>query len=56
MLPKNILVATDFSERAEHALDYACALANKLGAKVHIVNAIGATIVAGATRGRGGTR
>lgn len=41
MLPTNILVPTDFSPCAEHALDYACALAAKLGAKLHIVNAIG---------------
>jgi len=41
MTPTNILVPTDFSPCAEHALDYACALAPKLGAKLHIVNAIG---------------
>lgn len=41
MLPTNILVPTDFSPCAEHALDYACALAAKLGAKLHVVNAIG---------------
>src|SRR5690348_1313749 len=44
MTPTNILVPTDFSECAERALDYACALAAKLGAKVHVVNAIGATL------------
>ena len=42
MIPTNILVPTDFSPCAEHALDYACALAAKLGAKVHVVNAISA--------------
>ena len=41
MLPKNILVPTDLSEGAEEALDYACELAQKLGATVHIVNVIG---------------
>lgn len=41
MTPKNILVPVDFSACAEHALDYACALAGKLGATVHIVNVLG---------------
>lgn len=41
MLPKNILVPTDLSEGAEEALDYACELAAKLGATIHIVNVIG---------------
>jgi nucleotide-binding universal stress UspA family protein len=41
MIPTNILVPTDFSPCAEHALDYACALAAKLGAKLHLVHAIG---------------
>ena len=40
-LPKTILVATDFSECAEQALDYAVALADKLGAKIHLLNVIG---------------
>jgi nucleotide-binding universal stress UspA family protein len=40
-LPKNILVPTDFSPHAEHALDYAVELAGKLDAKVHLLNAIG---------------
>lgn len=39
-LPKTILVATDFSDTADHALDYAIALAGKLGAKLYLVNAI----------------
>jgi nucleotide-binding universal stress UspA family protein len=39
-LPKTILVATDFSECAEQALDYAAALAGKLDAKVYLLNAI----------------
>lgn len=41
MLPKNILVPTDMSPHAEAALDYACELAGKLGATVHLVNVIG---------------
>lgn len=41
MLPKNILVPTDLSPHAEAALDYACELASKLGATVHLVNVIG---------------
>src|SRR5262249_30149541 len=44
MTPTNILVPIDFSPCAEHALDYACALAGKLGAKIHIVNAIATTL------------
>lgn len=39
-LPKTILVATDFSETSEQALDYAVALATKLGAKLYLINAI----------------
>ena len=42
MIPTNILVPTDFSPCAERALDYACALAVKLGARIHVVNAINA--------------
>lgn len=41
MLPKNILVPTDLSEGAEQALDYACELAAKLDATIHLVNVIG---------------
>src|ERR1043165_110832 len=41
MLPKNILVPTDLSEHAEEALGYACELAAKLDATVHLVNVIG---------------
>src|SRR5258706_693973 len=44
MTPKNILVPTDFSPCAEHALDYACGLAAKLGATLHLVNALGASL------------
>jgi nucleotide-binding universal stress UspA family protein len=39
-LPKKILIATDFSECAEQALDYAVALAGVLGAKLHLLNVI----------------
>jgi universal stress protein A len=42
MIPKNILVPTDFSPCAEHAVDYACELAAKFGATVYLVNALGA--------------
>jgi nucleotide-binding universal stress UspA family protein len=41
MLPKNILVPTDLSAHAEAAFDYACELAVKLDATVHLVNVIG---------------
>jgi len=41
MLPKNILVPTDLSEGAEEALDYACELAVRLDATVHILHVIG---------------
>ncbi|HEU4729768.1 MAG TPA: universal stress protein [Kofleriaceae bacterium] len=44
MIPTNILVPIDFSRYAEHALDYACLLGAKLGAKIHVVNAIGTTL------------
>lgn len=41
MLPKNILVPTDLSEGAQEALDYACELASRLDAEVHLLNVIG---------------
>jgi universal stress protein A len=41
MLPKNILVPTDLSPHAEEAFEYACDLAAKLDATVHLVNVIG---------------
>lgn len=41
MMPTNILVPVDFSDTSEHALDYAVALAAKLGARVHLVHAVG---------------
>ena len=37
--PKTILVPTDFSDAARVALDYAVQLAEKLGAKVHVMHA-----------------
>src|SRR5262245_56730486 len=40
MIPKLILVPTDFSAHAEQALEYAVALAAKLGATVHLVHAL----------------
>lgn len=42
MLPKTILVPTDFSPNADQALDYACELAAKLGATIHLVHAVSA--------------
>jgi nucleotide-binding universal stress UspA family protein len=39
--PTQILVPIDFSTNAEQALAYATQLAQKLGATVHLVNAIG---------------
>lgn len=44
MTPKNILVPIDFSQASERALDYACALGSQLGAKIHLVNALGAAL------------
>ncbi len=41
MLPKSILVPTDLTEGAELALDYACELARKLDATIHLVNVVG---------------
>src|SRR5262245_29421967 len=39
-LPRTILVATDFSEPADHALDYVVDMARQLDATVHLVPAI----------------
>ena len=41
MLPKHILVPTDLSLHAETAFEYACELAVKLDATIHLVNVIG---------------
>jgi nucleotide-binding universal stress UspA family protein len=40
-LPKTILVATDFSDTADAGVEYAVSLAEKLGAKLYLINAIG---------------
>ena len=39
-LPRTLLVATDFSEHADHALEYAAELATLLDATVHLVHAL----------------
>ncbi len=39
-LPGTILVPTDFSVGAGHALDYAVALAAKLGARIHVLHVV----------------
>ena len=45
MLPRDIVVAIDFSEGAERALDYACELANAIrGTTVHLVHAMGGSL------------
>lgn len=44
MVPNHILVPIDFSICATQALDYACELASKLGAKVQLVHAIAVTL------------
>lgn len=44
MIPTNILVPIDFTVYSTQALDYACDLAARLGARIHVVNAIGATL------------
>lgn len=44
MLPRTILVPIDFSANATRALDYACDLAAKLGATVHLVHGLGAAL------------
>lgn len=40
-LPGHILVATDFSETAAHALDLAVELARKLDAQLHLLHVLG---------------
>jgi nucleotide-binding universal stress UspA family protein len=39
-LPRTILVATDFSEHADQALEYAAGLAARLDATLHVLHAI----------------
>jgi nucleotide-binding universal stress UspA family protein len=41
ILPRTILVPTDFGRPAEAALDYAVALAGKLDARIHLLNVVG---------------
>lgn len=45
MLPRTILVATDFSETASKAVEYAVALATKLGARLAVVTAVSTPVV-----------
>ena len=45
--PKTILVATDFSEHADYALEYAATLATQLDATLHLVHAIVLPIAGG---------
>ena len=40
MLPRKILVPTDFSEHADHALEYAVTLAAQLDATIHLVHSV----------------
>ena len=44
-LPRTILVATDFSEHADHALAYAAELAERLDARLHLVHAISVPVL-----------
>lgn len=44
MTPTSILVPIDFSPGSERALDHACDLAAKLGASIHLINAIGGAL------------
>ena len=44
MTPQKILVPTDFSQGSEQALDYACALAKRLGATIHLVHGLDAAL------------
>ena len=39
-IPKNVLVPIDFSETAEHALNYARAVAEQFNAKLHVLHVI----------------
>ena len=45
MLPKIILAPTDLSESAENAVDYACELAQTLGATLHLLHVIAVPVV-----------
>jgi len=46
MLPKTILVPTDFSAGAEHALEYAIELARKLDAKIQLLHVVPSEMLA----------
>jgi universal stress protein A len=46
--PRKILVPTDFSDGARHALEYACTLAGRLDASLCLLHAIEHPYVAGA--------
>ena len=50
MLPqfKTILVATDFSEASEHALEYAHTLAHSMGGRLHLLHVVPDPVLASA--------
>ena len=50
MMPqfKTILVATDFSEASEHALEYAHTLAHSMGARLHLLHVVPDPVLASA--------
>lgn len=45
MTPTTILVPIDYSDPSIHALDYACSIAGKLGATIHVIHAIGIPVL-----------
>jgi nucleotide-binding universal stress UspA family protein len=44
---KRILATTDFSTHSEHAVRFACGLAERLGAELHLINVLSDIIPAG---------
>jgi nucleotide-binding universal stress UspA family protein len=44
---KTILAPTDFSQHSEHAVRYACSLAERLGATLHLIHVLSEIIPAG---------
>ncbi len=44
---KRIVAPTDFSAHAEHALRYACALAERLGAELHVLHVLSEIVPTG---------
>jgi nucleotide-binding universal stress UspA family protein len=46
-VPTTFLVPTDFSAQAEHALEYACTLASRLDATIHLLSVIGVPALGG---------